>query len=89
MFWNAGGFLGDIALPNTRYETEWRQLKLNKSYLEELAKYKDQVLNEGLQIEEEGLTGDFLFFFAFQDKQFLRNEYDTRETLSVLQRFST
>lgn len=52
-----GGFLGDIALPNVKYETEWRQQKLNKSYLEELEKYQDEVLKEGLQVEEEGLTG--------------------------------
>nr|XP_046480526.1 bone morphogenetic protein 1 isoform X1 [Neodiprion pinetum] len=52
----AGGFLGDIALPNIQYETEWRQQKLNKSYLEELEKYRDEILNEGLQVEEEGLT---------------------------------
>ncbi|XP_048514923.1 bone morphogenetic protein 1 isoform X1 [Athalia rosae] len=52
----AGGFLGDIALPNIQYETEWRQQKLNKSYLEELAKYREEILNEGLQVEEEGLT---------------------------------
>ncbi|XP_015432107.1 PREDICTED: tolloid-like protein 2 [Dufourea novaeangliae] len=52
----AGGFLGDIALPNIQYETEWRQQKLNKSYLEELEKYRDEVLKEGLQVEEEGLT---------------------------------
>lgn len=52
-----GGFLGDIALPNVKYETEWRQQKLNKTYLEELEKYQDEVLKEGLQIEEEGLTG--------------------------------
>ncbi|XP_043526824.1 uncharacterized protein LOC122537605 [Frieseomelitta varia] len=52
----SGGFLGDIALPNIKYETEWRQQKLNKSYLEELEKYRDEVLKEGLQVEEEGLT---------------------------------
>lgn len=53
----SGGFLGDIALPNIKYETEWRQQKLNKSFLEELEKYRDEVLKEGLQVEEEGLTG--------------------------------
>lgn len=56
-----GGFLGDIALPNIKYETEWRQQKLNKSYLEELEKYRDEVLKEGLQVEEEGLTGKKVF----------------------------
>ncbi|XP_029672193.1 tolloid-like protein 2 [Formica exsecta] len=52
----AGGFLGDIALPNIKYETEWREQKLNKSYLEEIKKYREEILNEGLQVEEEGLT---------------------------------
>ncbi|XP_034943059.1 tolloid-like protein 2 [Chelonus insularis] len=52
----AGGFFRDIALPNVEYETEYRQQKLNKSYLEELEKYHDEVLKEGLQVEEEGLT---------------------------------
>ncbi|XP_071577832.1 tolloid-like protein 2 isoform X1 [Temnothorax nylanderi] len=52
----AGGFLGDIALPNIKYDTEWREQKLNKSYLEELKKYREEILNEGLQVEEEGLT---------------------------------
>ncbi|OAD59859.1 Tolloid-like protein 2 [Eufriesea mexicana] len=64
-----GGFLGDIALPNIKYETEWRQQKLNKSYLEELEKYRDEVLKEGLQVEEEGLT-DILQF---------KNEHDANE----------
>ncbi|XP_032664724.1 tolloid-like protein 2 isoform X1 [Odontomachus brunneus] len=52
----AGGFSGDIALPNIRYDTEWREQKLNKSYLEELNKYREEILKEGLQVEEEGLT---------------------------------
>lgn len=63
----AGGFLGDIALPNIKYETEWRQQKLNKSYLEELEKYREEVLKEGLQVEEEGLTEILQF----------KNEHDT------------
>lgn len=53
----SGGFLGDIALPNIKYDTEWREQKLNKSYLEELKKYREEILKEGLQVEEEGLTG--------------------------------
>ncbi|XP_032664732.1 tolloid-like protein 2 isoform X2 [Odontomachus brunneus] len=52
----SGGFSGDIALPNIRYDTEWREQKLNKSYLEELNKYREEILKEGLQVEEEGLT---------------------------------
>ncbi|XP_051165744.1 tolloid-like protein 2 isoform X2 [Leptopilina boulardi] len=51
----SNGFLGDIALPNTKYETEWRQQYLNKGYVAELEKYRNEMLNEGLQIEEEGL----------------------------------
>lgn len=53
----SGVFLGDIALPNIKYETGWRQLKFNKSHLEEIEKYRDEVLKEGLQVEEEGLAG--------------------------------
>ncbi|XP_023245166.1 tolloid-like protein 2 [Copidosoma floridanum] len=52
----AGGFLGDIALPNIKYETEWREQELNKSFYDEFEKYRDEVLKEGLQVEEEGLT---------------------------------
>ncbi|XP_011344122.1 tolloid-like protein 2 isoform X3 [Ooceraea biroi] len=72
----AGGFLGDIALPNIEYDTEWREQKLNKSYLEELRKYREEVLKEGLQIEEEGLT-EILQFRSEHDanKQILR-EHD-------------
>ncbi|XP_054258423.1 tolloid-like protein 2 [Macrosteles quadrilineatus] len=51
------GFLGDIALPNVRYETEWSLQRANKSYQEEVEKYKKEVLHEGLQVEEEGLPG--------------------------------
>lgn len=47
--------MGDIALPNVRYEMEWSLQKMNKSYLEEVEKYKKEVLHEGLQVEEEGL----------------------------------
>lgn len=64
-----GRFLGDIALPNVEYETEWRQQKLNKSFFEELEKYRDEVLKEGLQVEEEGLTGKFIYstYFIYFD----------------------
>ena len=55
----AGGFLNDIALPNIRYETEWKQQQLNKTFFDELEKYRDEVLKEGLQVEEEGLTGKY------------------------------
>lgn len=49
----AGGFLGDIALPNIEYEQE--MLYEKSSLQSEVEKYKQEVL-EGLQIEEEGLT---------------------------------
>lgn len=52
-----GGFLGDIALPNVRYEMEWDMQKANKSYIDEIEKYRKEVLHEGLQVEEEGLVG--------------------------------
>lgn len=52
-----GGFLGDIALPNVRYEMEWDLQKANKSYIDEIEKYRKEVLHEGLQVEEEGLVG--------------------------------
>ncbi|XP_014300153.1 bone morphogenetic protein 1 [Microplitis demolitor] len=64
----AGGFVKDIALPNVEYETEWRQQKLNKTFLEELEKYQDEVLKEGLQVEEEGLT-EILQFQNGKDKE--------------------
>uniref|UniRef100_A0A1B6GTE4 Metalloendopeptidase n=2 Tax=Cicadellinae TaxID=33370 RepID=A0A1B6GTE4_9HEMI len=53
----SGGFLGDIALPNVRYELEWDLQKMNKTYLEEIEKYQKEALHEGLQVEEEGLVG--------------------------------
>ena len=50
----SGMLLGDIALPNVNYETEWQmQSKKNQ---QELEKMKQEVYNEGLQVEEEGLT---------------------------------
>lgn len=48
--------MGDIALPNTNYETGWQTEKLNKSFQEELERMKQEVYHEGLQVEEEGLT---------------------------------
>lgn len=51
-----GKFLGDIALPNIDYETEWQKQRLNKTLQQELEKLKQEVYHEGLQVEEEGLT---------------------------------
>jgi tolkin protein len=48
--------MGDIALPNVNYETEWQQQKLNKSLQQEMERLKQEVYYEGLQVEEEGLT---------------------------------
>lgn len=42
-------------MPNIEYEAELSAQKLNKTYLEEVEKYKKEVLHEGLQVEEEGL----------------------------------
>lgn len=78
----AGGFLGDIALPNIKYETEWRQQKLNKSYLEELEKYREEVLKEGLQVEEEGLTE----ILQFKNEHDANNEAHREEGESLLSR---
>lgn len=47
-------FLGDVALPLVQYESELEKAKKNKSYVEEVEKYKKEILFEGLQIEEEG-----------------------------------
>lgn len=48
--------MGDIALPNINYESQWQTQKLNKSFQQELEKMKQEVYHEGLQVEEEGLT---------------------------------
>lgn len=48
--------MGDIALPNINYETQWQQQKLNKTFQQELEQLKQEVHYEGLQVEEEGLT---------------------------------
>lgn len=52
----SSGFMGDIALPNVDYETEWQKQRLNKTFQQELEKLKQEVYHEGLQVEEEGLT---------------------------------
>lgn len=48
--------MGDIALPNIDYDTQWQTQKLNKSFQQELERMKQEVYHEGLQVEEEGLT---------------------------------
>lgn len=48
--------MGDIALPNVNYESQWQTQKLNKSFQQELERMKQEVYHEGLQVEEEGLT---------------------------------
>ncbi|XP_055525021.1 tolloid-like protein 1 [Wyeomyia smithii] len=52
----SSAFLGDIALPNINYESEWQKQRLNKTIQQELEKLKQEVYHEGLQVEEEGLT---------------------------------
>lgn len=50
------GFMGDIAVSNINYESEWQSQKLNKTFQQELERMKQEVYHEGLQVEEEGLT---------------------------------
>uniref|UniRef100_A0A182PU03 Metalloendopeptidase n=1 Tax=Anopheles epiroticus TaxID=199890 RepID=A0A182PU03_9DIPT len=52
----AGGFMGDIAMPNVNYETEWQRQRMNKSLEQDIVKLKQEVYLEGLQVEEEGMT---------------------------------
>lgn len=47
--------MGDIALPDVSYQTEY-ELKRNKTTQQELEKLKKEVYMDGLQVEEEGLT---------------------------------
>jgi hypothetical protein len=51
----AGSFVGDIAIPNIKYDTR-ESGKLNKTLQQEVEQLKQEVLLEGLQVEEEGLT---------------------------------
>lgn len=50
----AGGFQGDIALPDVQYELEWQLHKQNRSE-QEAEEVRKLALLEGLQVEEEGL----------------------------------
>ncbi|XP_035902847.1 tolloid-like protein 1 isoform X1 [Anopheles stephensi] len=52
----SSGFMGDIAMPNVNYETEWQRQRLNKSLEQDIVKLKQEVYLEGLQVEEEGMT---------------------------------
>uniref|UniRef100_A0A1I8PPZ3 Metalloendopeptidase n=1 Tax=Stomoxys calcitrans TaxID=35570 RepID=A0A1I8PPZ3_STOCA len=73
----AGGFMGDIALPDVQYDDDyplvaytqmWEELpqsdaplndapmKFNDTFQKEMEILKQEVYNEGLQVEEEGLT---------------------------------
>lgn len=56
----ATNFQGDIAIPDVDYNYKKTQTqsssKINKSLQEEVEKLKKEVLLEGLQVEEEGLT---------------------------------
>ena len=48
--------MGDIAMPNVNYETEWQRQRMNKSLEQDIVKLKQEVYLEGLQVEEEGMT---------------------------------
>lgn len=48
--------MGDIAIPNVNYDQAWDAARLNKSLQQEVERLKQEVLLEGLQVEEEGLT---------------------------------
>ncbi|CAD7084767.1 unnamed protein product [Hermetia illucens] len=55
----AGGFMGDIALPNVNYEADKeKQIPSlpNINFQQDLERLKQEVYNEGLQVEEEGMT---------------------------------
>ncbi|XP_053679403.1 tolloid-like protein 2 [Anopheles nili] len=52
----SSGFMGDIAMPNINYETEWQRQRMNKSLEQDIVKLKQEVYLEGLQVEEEGMT---------------------------------
>nr|XP_019553875.2 tolloid-like protein 1 [Aedes albopictus]XP_029726403.1 tolloid-like protein 1 [Aedes albopictus] len=47
------GFMGDIALPNVKYESEYHKQRLRQQEEEEALKRE---IEEGLQVEAEGLT---------------------------------
>lgn len=48
--------MGDIALPDVNYQTDWSTQINKSSQQEELEKLKKEVYLDGLQVEEEGLT---------------------------------
>lgn len=48
--------MDDIAVPNVNYESQWQADRLNRSLQDELETIKKEVYNEGLQVEEEGLS---------------------------------
>lgn len=47
--------MGDIAMPITHYDLETELSKAKESEMDEVEKYKKEILVDGLQIEEEGL----------------------------------
>lgn len=48
--------MGDIALPDVNYESEWSLKNIKSAQQEEIEKLKKEVYQDGLQVEEEGLT---------------------------------
>lgn len=55
-FFFPGSFMGDIAMADENYQSEWSFKGNKSSHQEELEKLKKEVYSEGLQVEEEGLT---------------------------------
>lgn len=47
--------MGDIAMPITHYDLELELSKAKESEMDEVEKFKKEILVDGLQIEEEGL----------------------------------
>lgn len=47
--------MGDIAMPITHYDLELELSKAKESEMEEVEKFKKEIMVDGLQIEEEGL----------------------------------
>jgi len=50
---SSGSFMGDIAVPGVEYSD--KKEKDRRAYAEKVEKYKKEI-NEGLQIEEEGIV---------------------------------
>lgn len=76
--------MGDIALPNINYETEWQRQRLNKTFQQELEQLKQEVYNEGLQVEEEGLTDIIRKKTKLPDSDNLSSEKNKNDAVLVV-----